>query len=174
MSMENITRKRPSERFPKSDTVTFEEFTASQAESVYDDKSKSMWLVKRQDPDGVQYHMLDGEAKAKFLAARQKEVETLIAKGALKKLTVLEAKAFEDKYGSEFILDSGFVDKWKTTDDDVIAKSRHCIKGWQDPMILQIERTAPAPTAEDEAACFQVVASEHLSLIHISEPTSPY
>ena len=134
-------------------------FTIGEAVSAFDHEVGKMFIVKRQDPDGIEFWKLSDADKEKFKAARVKEIETLIEKGALKKLSVKESEEFEKLHGAENILDSGFVEKWKRTDDDVIAKSRHVIKGWQDPMILQIERTAPAPTAEDEAAIFQVVAS---------------
>ena len=143
------------------DEVTMKRVHLSQAESFYCEQTHKMWIAgRREDPDGVSWNQLSPEDRITFGNARQKEVETLIAKGALKKLTVSEAKAFEQKHGIENILDSGFVDKWKTTDDGKIAKSRHVIKGWQDPMILQIERTAPAPAELDEAAVMQVIASE--------------
>jgi len=137
-----------------------EYFTSTESESSYDHEVGKMFLVKRrEDPDGIKFQTLSDADKATFLKARCREIEALIGKGALKKLSLSESEAFEKKHGSEYVLDSGFVEKWKRTDDDVIAKSRHVIKGWQDPMVLQIERTAPAPTAEDEAAIFQVVAS---------------
>ena len=136
-------------------------FPLSEAESFYCDQTHKLWIAaRREDPDGVNWYKLNPEDRKTFGAARQKEVETLIDKGALRKLSVSQAKAFEKEFGAENILDSGFVDKWKTTDDGMIAKSRHVIKGWQDPMILQIERTAPAPAGEDEAAVMQVIASE--------------
>ena len=143
------------------DEVTMKVVHLSKAESFYCDQTHKMWIAgRREDPDGVNWHQLSPEDRKTFGTARQKEVETLIAKGALKKLSASEARAFEAKHGVENILDSGFVDKWKTTDDGNIPKSRHVIKGWQDPMILQIERTAPAPAELDEAAVMQVIASE--------------
>ena len=134
-------------------------FTIKGAVSTFDHEVGKMFIVKRQDPDGIEFWKLSEADKKKFMDARVKEINALIEKGALKKLSVKESKEFEELYGAEYILDSGFVEKWKRADSDVIAKSRHVIKGWQGPMVLQIESTAPAPTAEDEAAIFQVVAS---------------
>ncbi len=79
----------------------------------------------------------------------------------MKILTAKESEAFERKYGADQVLDSGFVDRWKPQDDGtVLAKSRHVVRCWQEPIVLQVERTAPAPSQEGEAATLQVIASE--------------
>ena len=137
-----------------------EYFTSAEAESSYDHEVGRMFLVKRKDPDWIQFRTLNDADRDLFLKARCREIEALIKTGALKKLSLPESEAFEKEHGSEYVLESDFVEKWEKTDDGIIAKSRYVIKGWQDPMILQIERTAPAPTAEDEACIFQVIASE--------------
>ena len=60
----------------------------------------------------------------------------------------------------EHVLPSRFVDRWKGTDDkSVLAKSRLVILGFKDPMVLQLERSAPTPTDEGFTTCMQVMAS---------------
>ena len=88
-----------------------EYFTATEAESSYDHEVGKMYLVKRKDPDGITFGQLNDADKATFLKARCREIEALIEKGALKKLSLSESTAFEKKHGSEYVLDSGFVEK---------------------------------------------------------------
>ena len=89
-----------------------EYFTSTESESSYDHEVGKMFLVKRrEDPDGIKFQTLSDADKATFLKARCREIEALIGKGALKKLSLSESEAFEKKHGSEYVLDSGFVEK---------------------------------------------------------------
>ena len=102
-----------------------EYFTTTGAESSYDHKVGKMFLVKRKDPGGIQFRTLNDADRDLFLKARCREIEALIKTGALKKLSLSESEAFEKEHGSEYVLESNFVEKWKKTDDGIIAKSRY-------------------------------------------------
>ena len=100
-----------------------EYFTSTEAESSYDHEVGKMFLVKRKDPDGIQFWKLNDADKATFLKARCREIEALIEKGALKKLSLSESEAFEKKHGSEYVLDSDFVENGKRQTMTLLRKA---------------------------------------------------
>ena len=63
-------------------------FTISEAMSTFDHEAGKMYIVKRQDPDGIEFCKLSEADKTKFMAARVKEITALIEKGALRIMSV--------------------------------------------------------------------------------------
>ena len=107
----------------------------------------------------VCFKQLSSEHQNQFEAARVEEGNSLVSAGAVRTLTLEESREFEEKY-PECILDSLWAERWKATDEkELLAKSRWCVVGWQDPDVHEIERSSPMPRAETINVAAQVVAS---------------
>jgi len=107
----------------------------------------------------VSFKQLSAEHQKQFEAARAKEGNSLVSAGAVRVLTLDESREFEERH-PECILDSLWAERWKATDEkELLAKSRWCVVGWQDPDIHEIERSSPMPRDETINVAAQVVAS---------------
>ena len=74
-----------------------------------------------------------------FLAARQKEANSLLSAGAVNVSNEEESRRIEEQH-PQSVLDSLGAERWKATDENsVLAKSRLLVVGWQDPDIHEIE-----------------------------------
>jgi hypothetical protein len=137
-------------------------FKSSEAWAIYDDAQCRYFLVKRKNAGLLDYKNLNQADQKKFTEARAKEMKKLFDCGAIRKLSLKESRGFYRTYGKEYVLGSKYIEKWKAQEDGSppIAKTRHCVLGWQDPHILQVERVAPTPSTEGENAGLQVIASE--------------
>ena len=101
-------------------------------------------LVSKKGADGtVEYWRLQPSEKKSFDGARYLEIETLLKMRAYRLMSLEESLKFREEH-PDYVLPSRFVDRWKGTDDkSVLAKSRLVILGFKDPMVLQLERSAP-------------------------------
>lgn len=116
-------------------------------------------------PGQVVYNDLSKEHKKVFDAARQKEIESLLNNKAITILSLADSRQFRKQF-PDHVLKSRYVDRWKPSGDGKFsvlpedfgqpdfepssheglgAKSRWCVVGWLDPMIHEIERSAPTP-----------------------------
>ncbi|CAJ1392757.1 unnamed protein product [Effrenium voratum] len=131
---------------------------------LFSNKDKRFYLTKaKESPGQVEFSKLQGNEKQVFRQARAKEFKSLVDSGAITVLSVEESIAFTQAH-PEHVLTSRFVDRWKPTEDfavlpedfnaadagsgqttSVAPKSRWCVVGWKDPMVHQIERSAPTP-----------------------------
>jgi hypothetical protein len=79
-------------------------------------------------------------------------------------MTIHESAEFERQH-PECVLDSLWTERWKNTDDNqLMAKSRWCVVGWQDPDIHEIERSSPMPSDASINVTAQVIACRHWHL----------
>ena len=81
----------------------------------------------------------------------------------MKILSLEDSMAF-DADTPECVLDSLWVESWKSTEEGTSAKSRWCVVGWQDPDIHEIERSAPMPTDVTINIAAQVIAIRRYKL----------
>ena len=120
-----------------------EEMARAQAEAP---SPLSVFLAAKEG--NVSFKQLSSEHQKQFEAARAKEGNSFVSAGAVRLLTLEESHEFEEKY-PECILDSLWAERWKATDEkELLAKSRWCVVGWQDPDIHEIERSSPMPRDE--------------------------
>ena len=160
-------------------------FSRSQAEASFNLEDKCMYVSKSKASFGqVEFSKLPEEEKVKFRASRKKEIDSLIANGAVRILSVAESLEFM-KHHPEQIIDSKFVDRFKPKEvtlqslenykrraiqeghleaiqleeDQTNPKSRLCAVGWQDPQIHEVERSSPTPLSTSLYCCLQLAAS---------------
>ena len=96
----------------------------------------------------VSYKQLSAEHQKRFEEARAKEANSLVSAGAVRVLSLEESRRFAERH-PECILDSLWAERWKATDEkELLAKSRWCVVGWQDPDIHEIERSSPMPATK--------------------------
>ena len=124
-------------------------YTSAQAVCVFDEEAGVFWVaLAPKDKDGVVYDQLSTKDKAKFDASRFKEIGNRLKMGAVSVMSLKESNYYRMNL-SEHIILSNMLDKWKLQDDGtMLAKSRNVLIGWKDPMIYQLERSAPTPTQE--------------------------
>ena len=92
----------------------------------------SVYLVKE---GNVSCKQLSPEHQKQFEAARLKERNSLVSAGAVRVLTQEESRRFEETF-PKCVLDSLWAERCKATDEkELMAKSRWCVVGWQDPDI---------------------------------------
>jgi len=144
---------------PEPIPVSEERFSKDDACMIYMN-DKSMWIVKKPktSPGQIRFNQLVGEDREAFVKARGKEIQSLTDNHAVTVLSVEDSLAFEAN-DPDAVIDSLIVDRWKPTEEGVIAKSRWCAIGWQDPDILEIMRSAPTPTTTALYGILQVIAS---------------
>lgn len=132
----------------------------------------------------MEFSKLPEEEKKKFRLSRKKELDSLVATGAIKILTVEESLKFMAE-NPDHVIDSKYVDRYKPKDVSVQQleeykrkalqqghlsaieleahaanpKSGLCAVGRQDPQIMEVERSAPAPLSASLYTCFQLAAS---------------
>ena len=112
----------------------------------------------------MSFNQLSPEHQMQFEAARLKEGNSLVSAGAVRVLTQEESRRFEETF-PECVLDSLWAERWKATDEkELMAKSRWCVVGWQDPDIHEIERSSPMPRDETINVAAQVIASRQWRL----------
>ena len=160
-------------------------FTGAQAEASFCPRDKCMYVSKAKSSFGqVEFSKLPEKMKVAFRKSRKKELDSLIANGAVKVLSVEESAAFMEMY-PEQIIDSKFVDRFKPKEislealeqykqraireghleacqleeDQTNPKSRLCVVGWQDPQIMEVERSAPTPLSTSLYCCLQLAAA---------------
>ena len=130
-----------------------------------------MYVSKAKSSFGqIEFSKLPEEEKVKFRKARIKEVDSLIKNKAVRVLSIEDSIAFEEQW-PEQVINSRFVDRFKPKDvspekienykkkaideghleaialeeDQQNPKSRLCVIGWEDPQIMEVERSAPTP-----------------------------
>ena len=160
-------------------------FRKEQAYASYSFKDKCMYVSKAKASFGqVEFARLSEKDKVLFRASRKKELDSLVANGAVKILSVEESIAFEQQNPGQ-VINSRFVDRYKPKEvtreainkykemaiqqgklraveleaDQTAPKSRLCVIGWQDPQILEVERSAPTPLSTSLYCCLQLAAS---------------
>jgi hypothetical protein len=137
-----------------------ETFTSSEAMATYSYEDRRFYVVQKKTSHGqVKYSKLPPHEKKIFDKSRAKEVKSLtVDTGAVTLLSLEESRRFVEQHGWERVIDSLWVDRYKPTEEGPEAKSRWCAVGWQDPDILDIERSAPMPTTTSLYAAMQVAA----------------
>ena len=90
--------------------------------------------------------------------SREKEWNSILASGAVTVLTLQQSRLIR-LLKKERILTSRMVDRWKSTDDGIIAKSRWCAHGFKDPDLDELSRSSPTPQTESIYTVFQLLAS---------------
>ena len=134
-----------------------EPFRSCEAMATYSYDDRRFYVVKKKSSHGqVKYLKLPPAEQKVFDKSRAKEVSCT---GAATILSREESKKFIEKYGQERVIDSLWVDRYKPTEEGPEAKSRWCAVGWQDPDVLDIERSAPTPTTTSMYAAMQVAAT---------------
>ena len=107
----------------------------------------------------ITFKQLSAEHQKEFLAARQKEANSLLSAGAGKILNDAESRRFEEQHPG-CVLDALCTERWKATDEQsLLARSRWCVLGRQDPDMHEIDRSSPRPVDETINAAAQVIAS---------------
>ena len=92
-------------------------------------------------------------------------MQGLFGLGAYRLMPLEESLEFREQV-HDYALPSRLVDRWKGTDaGGLLAKSRIVILGFKDPHILELERSAPAPTNESFTATMQFLASARADAI---------
>ena len=126
--------------------------------------SGQIWVhAQASEASNVEYRNLSPKDQKIFDAARYKEVKTLLDIGAYRILSLQESLDFR-RDPPDCVLPSRYVDRWKATDEgELLAKSRTVSLGFQDPRVLQLERSAPSPTQEGFTTAMQVCASNKWS-----------
>ena len=156
-----------------------ETFSLEQAGASYSIADHCMYMTQMKlAPGHVDFEKLNRSHQQKFREARDKEIKSLLDNKAIHILSEAESQTFEKNF-PERILTSKFVDRWKPTGgkftvlpeeyedpsfdpavhEGLSAKSRWCVKGWMDPDIHQIERSAPTPLTTSIYLTLQVAAS---------------
>jgi len=160
-------------------------FDSSQAEASYHFRDKCMYVTKAKTSFGqVEFRNLNEKEKEIFRAARKKEMDSLIANGAVRVLSIEESEKFRQEFPKQ-IIESRFVDRYKPKEidpkslelykrraleegrmetiplekDHTSPKSRWCCVGWRDPDVHEVERSAPTPLSSSLYCCFQLAAS---------------
>ena len=164
-------------------------FTSANAEASFCFRDKCMYVTKSKASFGqVEFSKLSEKEKVAFRKARKKELDSLIANGAVRILSLEESQAFEEAF-PEQVINSRFVDRFKPKEitqesienykrmaiqqghlevckletDQTNPKSRLCVIGWQDPQIMEVERSAPTPLSTSLYCCLQLAASRRWS-----------
>ena len=162
-----------------------ETFAGPQAEASYSVRDRCMYVSKAKSSFGqVEFSKLEEAEKIQFRASRKKELESLVATGAVVILSLEDSLKFA-KETPEQIIDSKYVDRYKPVavsrqkleeykvkalqqghlqaieleTDATNPKSRLCAVGWQDPQIMEVERSSPTPLSTSLYACLQLAAS---------------
>ena len=162
-----------------------ESFPAELAEASYHARDKCLYITKAKTSFGqVEFRHLGEEEKELFRKARKKELDSLIANGAVKVLSIQESERFLQE-SPQHVIESKFVDRYKPKEinkesleiykkralkegrmdviplekDHTNPKSRWCCVGWRDPDVHQVERSAPTPLSNSLYCCFQLAAS---------------
>eukprot|EP00435_Cladocopium_sp_Y103_P027783 s3983_g6.t2 len=153
-------------------------FNVHESEAVFNARDQCMYLTKaKTSPGQVEFKRLTEKYKKIFRQARAKEVTSLLNSGAIKILSVEESRKFAKEH-PESVLPSRYVDRWKPTDafgilpeefdqpdflpeahGGLAPKSRWCVVGWKDPLVHQIERSAPTPQTSSMYLALQLAAS---------------
>ena len=160
-------------------------FSSSQAEASFCSKDRCMYVSKAKSSFGqIEFSKLPEEEKVKFRKARIKEVDRLIKNKAVRALSIEDSIAFEEQW-PEQVINSRFVDRFKPKDvspekienykkkaideghlealaleeNQQNPKSRLCVIGWENPQIMEVERSAPTPLSTSLHCCLQMAAS---------------
>ena len=160
-------------------------FAAHEGELNYCRRDRCMYATKAKTSFGqVEFGKLPEAEKKVFRASRAKEFKSLLDNKAIRVLTLEESREFRKRH-PESILESRFVDRFKPLDvkqedldkvkkaaietgqlaplelatDFSSPKSRWCVVGWRDPLIHQIERSAPTPAGNAVNTVLQLAAS---------------
>jgi hypothetical protein len=160
-------------------------FAKSEAEASYCARDRCMYVSKAKSSFGqVEFSKLSEAEKVQFRVSRKTELDSLVATGAVEILSVEDSLKFANET-PEQIIDSKYVDRYKPIAvskqkleeyktkaltqghlqaieleaDATNPKSRLCAVGWQDPQILEVERSSPTPLSTSLYACLQLAAS---------------
>ena len=146
-------------------------FAKSEAEASYCARDRRMYVSKAKSSFGqVEFSKLSEAEKVQFRASRKKELDSLVATSAVEILSVEDSLKFANET-PEQIIDSKCVDRYKPIAvskqkleeyktkaltqghlqaieleaDATNPKSRLCAVGWQDPQVLEVERSSRTP-----------------------------
>jgi hypothetical protein len=160
-------------------------FAKSEAEASYCARDRRMYVSKAKSSFGqVEFSKLSEAEKVQFRASRKKELDSLVATSAVEILSVEDSLKFANET-PEQIIDSKCVDRYKPIAvskqkleeyktkalthghlqaieleaDATNPKSRLCAVGWQDPQVLEVERSSRTPLSTSLYACLQLAAS---------------
>ena len=138
-----------------------------------------MYVSKAKSSIGqVEFARLSEAEKVQVRASRKKELDSLVATGAVEILSVEESLKFAKETPGQ-IIDSKYVDRYKPIAvskqkleeykskalnqghlqaieleaDATNPESRLFAVGWQDPQILEVERSSPTPLSTSLYAC---------------------
>ena len=119
---------------------------------LFSNKDKRFYLTKaKESPGQVEFSKLQGNEKQVFRQARAKEFKSLVDSGAITVLSVEESIAFAQAHptcsrpGSWTDGSRPRTSQFCPRTSTLAPKSRWCVVGWKDPMVHQIERSAPTP-----------------------------
>ena len=167
------------------DPTSSRTFTADHAEASFCERDRCIYVTKAKTSFGqVEFSKLAEDEKKLFREARKKELDSLVTNGAVKVMSVEESRAFLKEFPDQ-VIDSRFVDRYKPKEldpntisefkrraiqeghmeavplqvDQRNPKSRWCVVGWQDPDVLEVERSSPTPLSTSIYTCLQLAAS---------------
>eukprot|EP00969_Alexandrium_andersonii_P008143 354343-Alexandrium_andersonii.AAC.1 len=101
---------------------------------------------------------MDAGTKEEFWSARDAEFKNLVQMKAMTVMTPEQSDRFEAVH-PECVLKSDWVEKWKPLGEGGYkAKSRLVVLGYEDPMVLELIRSAPIPTLEGFRGTMQLIA----------------
>ncbi|CAE7808271.1 GIP, partial [Symbiodinium sp. CCMP2456] len=155
-----------------------ETFVGEQGVVTYSYHDKRFYLAKKKESPGqVQFNRLSKDEQGKFQKSRNKEVASLVESGAITILSLEESRKFRAQ-NPDHVIPSRYVDRYKPTEEfsvlpdnfdghklsakeaeKVAPKSRWCVIGWRDPLINDIERSAPTPLTQSMYQFLQLSAT---------------
>ena len=160
-------------------------FDRTEAEASFSLRDKCMYVTKAKTSFGqVEFKHLQAAEKELFRQARKKEMDSLVANGAVKILSIEESEEFRRQFPKQ-VIESRFVDRYKPKvidkqtlehykkkaiqdghldsvpleQDHTSPKSRWCVVGWLDPDVHEVERSSPTPLSSSLYCCLQLAAS---------------
>ena len=160
-------------------------FDRTEAEASFSIRDKCMYVTKAKTSFGqVEFKHLQAEEKELFRQSRKKEVDSLVANGAVKILSIEESEEFRRQFPKQ-VIESRFVDRYKPKvidkqtlenykkkaiqdghldsvpleQDHTSPKSRWCVVGWLDPDVHEVERSSPTPLSSSLYCCLQLAAA---------------
>ena len=131
-------------------------FSLSEAEAVY--CQNNFYLANATRNDELHPSKIEKHDWPLFEAAIAKEWSSILATDAVTVLKGKDAQAVREN-NPQRIITSRLVLRWKPTDEGPKAKARWCVRGFQDPDVHLIERSAPTPSLTTLQTFFQVAAS---------------
>ncbi|CAK9044748.1 unnamed protein product [Durusdinium trenchii] len=131
------------------ETISEDQLAATPMAS-FCERDQCLYVTKAKTSFGqVEFGKLAEEEKKLFREARKKELDSL-------------PKELDPNTISEFkrrAMQEGHMEAVPLQVDQRNPKSRWCVVGWQDPDVLEVERSSPAPLSTSIYTCLQLAAS---------------